>query len=219
MNREILAYTAPFGAAVFYSLNQIFNKRVVLAVGTLPALVLVYFFLTIFDLLTCLFFGDFFVPSQWVLIQIVFLSLDGALAIATLFESFKYLPVGVSITLANLSPIFLTLLVFLFTGRFPPLIKLFAIFLTVFSVYLITYGGESKRVPKKVYLLSLITALGWALFGWESYRLLNVYKLDFFALAFYTSLYMFFVFFCRIFRRLQRKNPFFLRSFLNSRKF
>ena len=194
MDKKLLAYGAALAAALFYSLNQIFNKRIVLAVGTLPALVLVYFFLTLFDFLLCLLFGDFFIPSHSVLVEIVLLSLDGAIAITTLFESFKYLPIGVAVTLANFSPIFLTLIVFLFTGKFPPLVKLFAIILTVFSVYLITYGGEKKRVSKRVYLLPLITALGWAIFGWESYRLLNVYGLDFFALAFYTSLYMFFIF-------------------------
>ena len=194
MPKKVLAYGAALAAAFFYSVNQIFNKRVVLAIGTLPSLVLVYLFLTLFDFFFCFLFGDFSIPSQRALFEIVLLSVDGAAAIGALFESFKYLPVGVAITLANLSPIFLTLLVFIFFGKTPSAVKLLAITLTVFSVYLITYSGERKKVSLKRYLLPLITALGWALFGWESYRLLNFYHLSPFALAFYTSLYMFFIF-------------------------
>ena len=194
MPKKVLAYGAALAAALFYSVNQIFNKRVVLAIGTLPSLVLVYLFLTLFDFFFCLLFGDFSIPSQRALFEIVLLSLDGAAAIAALFESFKYLPVGVAITLANLSPVFLTLLVFLFVGKIPGPVKLLAIALTLLSVYLITYSGEKKKVSLKRYLLPLITALGWALFGWESYRLLNFYHLSPLSLAFYTSLYMFFIF-------------------------
>ena len=199
MPKRVLAYLSALGAAIFYSLNQIFNKRVVLALGTLPALALVYGILTALDFLLCLLFGDFFVPSPKVLFEIVLLSAVGAVSILTLFESFKYLPIGVSITLANLSPVFLTLLVFLFTGKLPPLPKLGVIALLLFAVYLITSdtsaGEKGERKSKKgVYLLPLVTALGWAIFGWETFRLLNIYNLDIFALAFYTSFYMFAVF-------------------------
>ena len=194
MEKRLLAYISALGAAIFYSLNQIYNKRVVLALGTLPALTLIYGILAVADFLLCAAFGDFSIPSQSVLLEIVFLSAVGAISILTLFESFKHLPIGVSITLANLSPVFLTALVFLFTGRFPPLPKLAAIFLILFAVYLITSEGERFKVPKRVYLLPAATALGWAIFGWEIYRLLNIHRVDIFALAFYTSLYMFSIF-------------------------
>ncbi len=199
MPKRVLAYLAALGAAIFYSLNQIFNKRVVLALGTLPALALVYGILTAIDFFLCLLFGDFFIPSPGVLFEIVLLSAVGAVSILTLFESFKYLPIGVALTLANLSPVFLTLLVFLFTGKLPSLPKLGAIALLLFAVYLITSDTSSgerneKGSKKGVYPLPLVTALGWAVFGWETFRLLNIYKLDIFALAFYTSFYMFAIF-------------------------
>ncbi len=195
MDKRLLAYLSALGAAFFYSLNQIFNKRVVLAVGTLPALTLVYALLTVIDFSLCALFGDFSLPSPGALLELVFLSVVGAVAILSLFESFKYLPVGVSITLANLSPVFLTLLVFLFEGKLPPPQKGFSIILILLSVYLITSPKGGKRnIPKRVYLLPLITAFGWALFGWELFRLLNLYKVNLFAVAFYTSLYMFVIF-------------------------
>ena len=195
MDKRLLAYLSALGAAFFYSLNQIFNKRVVLAVGTLPALTLVYALLTVIDFSLCALFGDFSLPSPGALLELVFLSAVGAVAILSLFESFKYLPVGVSITLANLSPVFLTLLVFLFEGKLPPPQKGFSIALILLSVYLITSNGEKgRKIPKRVYLLPLITAFGWALFGWELFRLLNVYLVNLFAVAFYTSLYMFAIF-------------------------
>jgi len=200
MPKRVLAYISALGAAIFYSLNQIFNKRVVLTLGTLPALALVYGILTAVDFLLCLLFGDFYLPTPRVLFEIVLLSAVGAISILTLFESFKYLPIGVALTLANLSPVFLTVLVFLFTGSLPPLPKLATIALLLFAVYLITSDnpagvGRKGISPKRgVYLLPLITALGWALFGWETFRLLNLYGIDIFALAFYTSLYMFAIF-------------------------
>lgn len=94
MEKRFLAYLSALGAAFFYSLNQIFNKKVVLSVGTLPALVVVYGILTAVDFLLCLFFGDFSLPSQGVLAEIVFLSAVGAISILLLFESFKHLPWG-----------------------------------------------------------------------------------------------------------------------------
>jgi len=195
MEKRFLAYLSALGAAFFYSLNQIFNKKVVLSVGTLPALVVVYGILTAVDFLLCLFFGDFSLPSQGVLAEIVFLSAVGAISILLLFESFKHLPLGVAITLANLSPLFLTTLVFLFTGKLPSSAKLLAVALILFSIYLITSDGKGNSTAgKKVYLLPLGTAFGWAVFGWELFRLLNLYGVDLFALAFYTSLYMFCIF-------------------------
>lgn len=200
MDKRLLAYISALGAAFFYSLNQIFNKRVVLAVGTLPALTLVYALLTLIDFSLCTLFGDFSLPSLGALLELVFLSVVGAVAILSLFESFKYLPIGVSITLANLSPVFLTLLVFLFEGKMPPPQKVFSITLILLSVYLITANGEKReKIPKKVYLLPLITAFGWALFGWELFRLLNLYRVNLFACAFYTSLYMFVIFLAALF--------------------
>lgn len=195
MDKKFLAYLSALGAAFFYSLNQIFNKRVVLAVGTLPALTLVYALLTLTDFLLCALFGNFSLPSTGALLELVFLSVIGAVAILSLFESLKYLPVGVAITLANLSPIFLTILVFLFKGKLPPPQKGVSIILILLSVYLITSPkGEKKTIPKRVYLLPLITAFGWAVFGWELFRILNVYKVNLFAVAFYTSLYVFVIF-------------------------
>lgn len=67
--------------------------------------------------------------------------------------------------------------------------------LILFSIYLITSDGKGNSTAgKKVYLLPLRTAFGWAVFGWELFRLLNLYGVDLFALAFYTSLYMFCIF-------------------------
>ena len=192
MSQKFLAYLSALASAFFYSLNQIFNKRVTLALGTLPALVSVYAFLTLFDFIFCYLFGDFYVRDIRVLLEIVLVSLIGSVAILTLFESFKYLPIGVAITLANLSPVFLTLFVFLTTGKIPPLKKLALIGLILFSVFLITFEGKGGK--RWAYLLPLVTAVGWALTGLEFYRLVNIYKTDPLAVAFYTSLYMFVVF-------------------------
>ena len=218
MEKRFLAYLSALGAALFYSLNQIFNKRVVLALGTLPALTLVYAVLTAVDFLLCAVFGNFSVPSQGVLLEIIFLSAMGVISILTLFESFKHLPIGVSITLANLSPVFLTALVFLFTGRFPSLLKLFSIALILFAVYLITSEGERFKVSKRVYLLPIATALGWSIFGWEVYRLLNIYRLDIFALAFSTSFYMFSVFFAAFIALYGKNASLLLRRVKSERK-
>jgi drug/metabolite transporter (DMT)-like permease len=209
LKKETIAILTAFGAAVFYSLNQIFNKKIVLFVGTLPALVLVYFTLTVFDFFLCSFFGDFFIPSVPILLEIIFLSLVGALAILTLFESFKYLPIGIALTLANLSPVFLTLLVFIFTEKLPSLGKLFLIFLILFALYLIISPGKERKenIPVKAFLLPLFTALGWAIFGWEIFRFLNTYHLNIFAISFYLSLYMFVIFlaaFLAVFREKRK---------------
>ncbi|HID79324.1 MAG TPA: DMT family transporter [Aquifex aeolicus] len=192
MSERFYAYLSALASSVFYSLNQIFNKRVTLALGTLPALVIVYAFLTLFDFLFCYLFGSFYIKDIGVLLEIVFVSLIGAVAILTLFESFRYLPIGISITLANLSPVFLTLFVFLTTGKFPPLEKLLLIALILFSVFLITFEGKGGK--RLAYLLPLVTAVGWAITGLEFFRLLNIHKIDPFGVAFYTSLYMFSVF-------------------------
>jgi drug/metabolite transporter (DMT)-like permease len=195
MSKKFIAYLSALGAAFSYSLNQIYNKKLVLTFGVVPALVAVYAVLTIFDFLLCTLFGDFSLPSQRVLLEVVFLSLDGAISILLLFASFKYLPVGVALTLANLSPVFLTVIAFLFGGKLPFAGKLLAIFLVLISIYLITYEGKAEKRKLKAYLYPLGTALGWAVFGWEAFRLQKVYGLNPFAIAFYTSFYMFVVFF------------------------
>ena len=194
MSNRLVAYISALGAAFSYSLNQIYNKRLVLSFGTLPSLVAVYAVLTVNDFILCSLFGDFSLPSQGVLLELVFLSLVGTISILLLFLSLKHLTVGISLTLANMSPLFLTLLVFLSDGKLPSGGKLFAILLALVSIYLITHEGKSSKGRLKYYLLPLGTALGWGIFGWEVYRLQHVYGVNPFAIAFYTSLYMFIAF-------------------------
>lgn len=190
-----IAYISALGAAFSYSLNQIYNKRLILSYGTLATLVAVYAVLTVNDFILCSFLGTFSLPSLRVLFELLFLSTVGSFSILLLFLSLKYLPVGISLTLANMSPLFLTLFVFIFSGKIPSKGKLLAIFLALFSIYLITYDGKGGKIPLKVYLLPLGTALGWGFFGWEVYRLQHFYGVNPFAIAFYTSLYMFVIFF------------------------
>ncbi len=194
MTSSVFSYLLALLSAVFYSLNQIYNKRLTLLLGSLPALWVVYLFLVLFDFVFCLLFGNFSVPLYPPLAEIFFLSLVGALSIFFLFESFKRMPLGISITLANFSPIFLTLLMFLSEGVLPSFGKLFLIVALVGSVFLFFGDGRGDVISKRFLFYPLMTAFGWGLFGWETYRLLNLYGVDPFAVAFYSSLFMWFIF-------------------------
>lgn len=196
MNKRYFAYLSALGAAFFYSLNQIYSKRLVKLLGALTSLVLIYSVLVVVDFFTCYLFGDFSIPTKRVFFEIILLSLVSASAMFFLLKGLNYLPVGVNVTLANLSPIFLTLFTFLSTGKLPPLEKLLSIFLLLFAIYLITFErNEKKNHHRWAYLYPLLTAVGWGFSGWETYRLVNQYGVNPLGLAFYTSLYMFVVFF------------------------
>jgi len=186
-------YLLALFSAFFYSLNQIYNKRLTLILGSLPSLVVVYLFLTLFDGLLCLLFGEFALPNLRVVVELLFLSLVGALSIFFLFESFKRLPVGVAITLANFSPIFLTLLVFLTKGTVPKPAKLVLIVLLILTLPLF-FEDTNRKVDRKYIFYPLITAFGWGLFGLEVFKLVNDYGLSPFTVAFYSSLFMWLIF-------------------------
>ncbi|MEO2152830.1 MAG: DMT family transporter [Aquificota bacterium] len=206
MTNNFLSLIFALLGAVFYSLNQIFNKKVVLAIGTLPAVSVNFFFLTVFDFIFCYLFENrnidlcLFSPfskNPDLLKEFLLLSVVGTLASLSLYESFKHLPLGVSITLANLSPLFVTLFVFLFEGVLPPLGKLITVFLILFAVYLVVSPSEGKRnysYHSFAWVLPLITAVGWGFFGWEIYRIVQYYHLSPFVVAFYTSLFMWLIF-------------------------
>ncbi|HIC09653.1 MAG TPA: DMT family transporter [Aquificales bacterium] len=199
MNKRYLAYLSALGAAFFYSLNQIYSKRLVKLLGALASLVLIYAVLVVLDFLICYLFGDFSIPSQRVFFEIILLSLVSASAMFFLLKGLGYLPVGINVTLANLSPIFLTIFTLLSTGKLPPPEKLFSIFLLLFSIYLVTFDeGGKKGHSRWAYLYPLLTAVGWGFSGWETYRLVNQYNVNPLGLAFYTSLYMFVIFFASL---------------------
>jgi len=180
-------------SAFFYSLNQIYNKRLTLLLGSLPSLVVVYIFLTLFDGIFCFLFGSFSIPNLKVVLELLFLSLVGTISIFFLFESFKKLPVGVAITLANFSPIFLTVLVFLSKGTFPKPTKVVLIVLLILTLPLF-FEREDRKAEKRYVFYPLITAFGWGVFGLEVFRLVNDYRISPFAVAFYSSLFMWFIF-------------------------
>ena len=168
--------------------------------GSLPSLVVVYLFLTLFDGIFCFLLGSFDIPNLKAVLELLFLSLVGAISIFFLFESFKKLPVGVAITLANFSPIFLTVLVFLSKGTFPKPTKLVLIVFLILTLPLF-FEREDRKAEKRYVFYPLITAFGWGVFGLEVFRLVNDYKLSPFAVAFYSSLFMWFIFLITCFWR------------------
>ncbi|NPB05158.1 MAG: DMT family transporter [Aquificae bacterium] len=208
MGKPYSSYLLAFLSSLFYSLNQVFNKKLTLALGSLPALFAVYCFLVLFDGLFCLLFGSFKVPPP-ALVELVFLALVGVLSILFFFEGFKRLPLGVAVTLANFSPVFLTVLVFLSERKLPPPPKLALVVALVITVAVFFGGGEKGRLRRRYLFYPLMTAFGWGLFGWETYRLVNLYDLNPFTVAFYSSLFMWLVFllaclrFCRLVRLLE----------------
>ena len=206
MKKSFISLIFALSGAVFYSLNQIFNKKVVLALGTLPAVSVNFFFLTVFDFLfcyifeggnihSCLFFPLMANPPAFK--ELLLLSVVGTVASLSLYESFKHLPLGVAVTLANLSPIFGAVFVFLFEGVLPPPGKLAAVFLILFAVYLVVSPigvGRDYSFRPLAWVLPLITAAGWGFFAWETFRLVRFYNLSPFVVAFYTSLFMWLIF-------------------------
>jgi drug/metabolite transporter (DMT)-like permease len=177
-------------STLFYSINQLFNKRLTENISELKTLVVIYFYLTLLDLLVFLYTAGFHVPKPSAWVHLFITSAVGTVAIYYFFKALRVLPVGVALTLANFSPIFLTFINFFLEGKAPSGIKLLLIALSPLPLYLIAEGGGG-RVALRYYIYPLITALGWAIFGYELYHLTQREKLSPFAVAFYSSLLMF----------------------------
>ncbi len=156
----------------------------------------VYFLLTVLDFLLLNVFKAPLSIELNALGWLLFISFTGSVAIYYLFLGLERLNVGTALVLANLSPIFLAVITYLTRGVLPDLKKLILIFILPFPYKLIVSGHKlSDSVNIKYYLYPLITALGWALFGYGLFYSLSVLHVSVFTVAFYSSLFMFFFLF------------------------
>jgi drug/metabolite transporter (DMT)-like permease len=183
-------------STLFYSLNQIFNKKLIELTGVRFSLLEVYFLLTVLDFLLLNVFKAPLSIELNALGWLLFISFTGSVAIYYFFLGLERLNVGTALVLANLSPIFLAVITYLTRGVLPDLKKLILIFILPFPYKLIVSGNKLPDSANiKYYLYPLITALGWALFGYGLFYLLSVLHVPVFTVAFYSSLFMFFFLF------------------------
>jgi len=182
-----ISLIAALTSTIFYSLNQIFNKKLIENYSELKSLIVIYLYLTLIDLFVYLLFDDFSLPTPSAAGWLILTSAVGTISIYLFFKALRLLPVGVVLTLAGFSPLFLSLLTFLIEKKAPSGGKLLLIALVPLPFRLLT-EDQKEKVPAVAYLYPLATALGWAFFGYALYRLTQREGLSPFAVAFYTSL-------------------------------
>lgn len=188
-------------SAIGYSLNQIFNKKLLLNnLSSIETLLLSNFFILFFSFFLFLFYGVFDLVnySFFDLILLIISGFFGFFGIVYLIKSFSILSVGEALSMANIYPFFVLFFSFFFMGIYINLINLLLMITVFFGIMILIKGKKSFKVSLKLFY-PLITAFSWGLYGFVIYLLLNkhfnlysiIFYLEFLILIFTLIYYLF----------------------------
>lgn len=172
-------------SAIGYSLNQIFSKKLLKnKLNDFETTIISKFFLIFLLGILVFFLGrfDLFTYSKLEFTLLIISSFIATIGFLSLLKSFKYLKVSEALSIANIYPFIILLLSFMF---FKEIINLYQ-FLTMIIVFVgIVFLIKSRSEFKlsKNYFYPIITSIGWGLYGFIIFYLVennkNVYSVIF----------------------------------------
>jgi drug/metabolite transporter (DMT)-like permease len=184
-------------SAIGYSLNQIFNKKLILnRLNNYEALFISNIFLLFFNFLIMVSFSRKIIFSEITKIItsnfIYYYMLNGLIgffALFFLFKSFKRLKVGESLTIANIYPFVTLFLTFFFFGEKITLFQLIIMLIIFVSIFFLII--DDSKFKLSIYdFYPLLTAIGWGTYGFLIYYYLKN-NLDLYISLFLIQLFMF----------------------------
>lgn len=178
-------------AAIFYSLNQIFNKKVTLNIEPKNGVLIVSFFLSIFSGIIAIFLGDFNHKISFYILSIILIGgILGTIGIIYLFKSFEKLKIAQTLCISNLYPFLILIYSLLIFKIIPNKMQIITMGIVFLGIYLVTKNNEKIKINKFI-IYPIITAIGWSIYIFSIFLLVK--EIPIYNAIFYLESMIFFI--------------------------
>jgi len=161
----LIGFSYSLISALFYSVNNIFSKKITQKVNELETFFISNMFLTIISGFIAFTFGDFnFTFNLEIFLIVLIGSLFGFIAFLCFLYSFKNFYVSESLVIANTNPFVVLIFSILLFNEKISLIEFIGMITVFYGIYSIIRNKSKFRINKNV-ILPFITSLGWGVYS------------------------------------------------------
>ena len=180
-----------FLAALFFSIVDLVNKKVVIDMKTIPSILYIVFFNVVFSIFFLLLKDEFVLISLRQFFIFLFTGMVGFIAFYFFLESFRKNSVGITVAISNSYPIFILIFSYFLLNDFLKPVLLIPLFIIIFSIYLSV--DFKLNFKKRFIVFPLITSIGWGFFSTMNAYFLKIEKMSVYNIVFYLESFVFLI--------------------------